>query len=68
MIMIIPPKSNRATIVFSHHGERPIFFFEIALPPLSKGLDDPPPPLSQDLDPALHHRDKLKYFTSLLPP
>ena len=35
-------------------------------PPLSKGLDYPP--LSQDLDPALHHRDKLKYFTSLLPP
>ena len=42
------------------------FFFETALPPLSKGLDDPP--LSQDLDPALHRRDKLKYFTSLLPP
>ena len=37
-------------------GPRPptYFYTKTALPPLSKGLDDrAPPPVSQDLDPAL---------------
>ena len=52
-------RGTRPSLIFRPWAEKKIFWRPG--PPLSKGLDDRPPPLSQDLDPALLYLTIIKH-------